>query len=483
MLSFCKLYKTTFQKSHHSTITFSLILDQHLNMAPWLSNNIITRVCLAIDPPAIREDQGDILVRLSERPEDHLLLKSSSLKECTEWFQHHTEWESYGGPIDTTTIVDPVTMKHVTIYNYYMSGFLEGGKAVWLIHNDVSSDSSDSAPCLSIRTEDEYHSYRYTYSGPIIDTDLTTNFVDHTSNQQWSWIYDEWNFPDISNGYETAINEYKTLFRFMFGLDPCLAGKKHDLPAIATWPTNGSNEERTEAHAHLCEPGDDYDEICWAVTLIHAEHFANVAVRADYHNCLPAIAPHLISVLMALPRLWEAIAEEPRWWIGLALLLRAEDIYTECLRHLVGSCCLKCQDLPDCQDLDIDNLRYRIYRLRDPLIEANNKLHLQLDRLSLSPYTVYHPWEKKDSPGEKTLPVLWYHLQSLFLKPRRDPHNPRPPKKSWSHRVDFLARSIFAQRIKDLHQTQLSKRPGDGPSRWNGLWDCCQGIAGLKFYG
>jgi hypothetical protein len=105
-------------------------------------------------------------------------------------------------------------------------------------------------------------------------------------------------------------------------------------------------------HSQSCRNGEDYDTICWVTTLVLGQHLANVAVRANYRMCLLGIAPRLIKEMTALPKLWEAIAEEPRWWIGFAVLLLADDIFAECLRQIVGSSCLSCQPLPDCLGLD-----------------------------------------------------------------------------------------------------------------------------------
>jgi hypothetical protein len=164
-----------------------------------------------------------------------------------------------------------------------MSAFQERGKAVWLIHNDMSLNPIDSvAPCMARRNEFT----GATYSAPIIHTDMTTNFVDHYSNQEWGLF-------KTPLGYQNATNEYKTMFCLMFDLDPCLAGKPTNIPA----------DERKKACIHFCEAGDDYDEIFWAVTLMHAEHLANVAVRAEYHGCLSATTPRMILILMALPRI------------------------------------------------------------------------------------------------------------------------------------------------------------------------------------
>jgi hypothetical protein len=80
--------------------------------------------------------------------------------------------------------------------------------------------------------------------------------------------------------------------------------------------------------------------------------------------------------------------------------------------------------------------------------------------------------------------VLWYHIQTLLLRPRQDR---RSPPKTRAERIDFVARSIFAQRVKDFHQTQLSKRQGDDPCHAFLLGmvmvdDCGRGVASLKFW-
>lgn len=75
------------------------------------------------------------------------------------------------------------------------------------------------------------------------------------------------------------------MFRLMFGLNPCLDDQQMDTLAGET----GADYMRFR------KPGDDLDEIAWAVTLVHAEHLANVAVQASYHGCLPAIACQIVS--------------------------------------------------------------------------------------------------------------------------------------------------------------------------------------------
>lgn len=198
-------------------------------MAPWLSNHIFIRVSMAINPSAVQEYRGDSIASLSERPEDHFLLNSKSLKKCTDWFQPRGNFELYNGPANTLEGFDPLTKEEFPIYTYYMSGFLEEKHAMWLLHSDVSPYSSGLAPCMDICPEGDERSRKCKYSGPIIDTDMTTNFVGQYSNQNWSWFHDRWEFSDISSGYKASVKEDKTMFRLMFGPNPSIANQQMDL--------------------------------------------------------------------------------------------------------------------------------------------------------------------------------------------------------------------------------------------------------------
>lgn len=338
-------------------------------MAPWLSNDIMTQVSAATNPPVVKKYGGDTVVRLSERPEDHILMNSKALKKCSNWFQPRGDWELYGssGPANTLTVFDPLTREHFPIYNYYMSGFLEGEHGLWLLHSYMSPYSSGLAPCMIISPEGWERSPKCKYAGSVSHTDLTTNFVGHYGNQNWSWIHGDWEFDDAPNGYKSAVKEYKTMFWLMFEDRFCLNGQQLGLPA---------------------------EEGSRAITLIHAEHLANVAVRVNYHNCLHAIARQLVSILMNLPRIWQAIAEEPRWWIGFAVLVHADEIYTESFRYLVGSCCLTCHELPDCMDFNSNELSYEILKQRVQLAEINLRLRRELDLMSPKPYAAANYFEQ-----------------------------------------------------------------------------------------
>ncbi|KAE9966747.1 hypothetical protein BLS_006819 [Venturia inaequalis] len=343
-------------------------------MAPWLSTEILNQVYTTIDPLAVQEYGGDTIIRFSERPEDRLLMNSKSLKKCSNWFQPRGDWELYGdtGPTNTLTSLDPLTNEYFPIYSYYMSGFIEEGYGLWLLHSDMGPFSSGLAPCMAICSDGEERSRKCKYAGPIVDTELTTNFVSHYSNQNWDWNNGDWEFDDIPAAYRAAVKEYKTMFCLMFGNSPCLNGQELGLV---------SADAGTD-YARFRKLVDDDNETLWAITIVHAEHLANVAVRADYHGCLPAIACQIVSVVMALPRIWQAIAEEPRWWIGFAILLHADEIYAESLRYLVGSSCLTCAELPNCLEFNAKELSYEILRHRVPLAENNLKLRRELDLMS-----------------------------------------------------------------------------------------------------
>lgn len=182
------------------------------------------------------------------------------------------------------------------------------------------------------------------------------------------------------------------MFLLMYGHDPCL-------------------RDSTD----LYSPGDDYNEICWAHTLIYAEHFANVAVRANYHSCLPSIAALIVLSLMVLPRLAEAIAEEPRWWIGLAVLVRAEKIYSECFRHLIGGFCIEQHEHPDSLDLCVSKLIHDIVRRRIDATNVNDGLRRDLERLLSRPYSGgkhYRVDARIKSLGQGVL-SRWYHSSHL----------------------------------------------------------------------
>ncbi|TID27054.1 hypothetical protein E2P81_ATG01509 [Venturia nashicola] len=173
-------------------------------MAPWLSNEILTQVSTAVDPLAVQDYGGDTILRLSERPEDHLLMNSESLKKCSNWFQPRGEWDLYGdsGPANTLTAFDPLTNEYFPIYNYYMSVFIEEEHGLWLLHSDMGPLSSGLAPCMAICFDGEERSRKCTYSGPIIDTEMTTNFVEEKLESRLLKLLEEAKFL-----VETAIGQ------------------------------------------------------------------------------------------------------------------------------------------------------------------------------------------------------------------------------------------------------------------------------------
>jgi hypothetical protein len=107
-------------------------------MAPYMSDRVRLSVIDGIRTQPVRQDEGDIFIRLSEASEDHLLVKSSLLKKHTNWFQprapSNSTWLA-----DTSTVTHPSTGKLVVVYNYYLSAFMEEGGTAWLLHNFVGS--------------------------------------------------------------------------------------------------------------------------------------------------------------------------------------------------------------------------------------------------------------------------------------------------------------------------------------------------------
>jgi hypothetical protein len=315
--------------------------------------------------------------------------------------------------------------------------------------------------------------YKYQIYKPFYETGIIANFVRCDS---------AWRQTLFDNGCDAAILEYKTLFSFLLDqnshlLEPLEDNEEIGLASMVydyyprCWITSRINWP--EDFPTACSDGEDNDTVSWATTLVRAEHIANVTVRADYHLCLSGIASRLIAALHILPRLWEAIAVEPRWWMSLAVLLQASDIYAEGLRHIIGNFCLTCKPLSEFNGYDLKDLRSLIFERREILHNANEKIRLELDRMSLSPYTIYS-WSSS-------------LIYTVLLRPRNVEWS---PPKTRRQRVDFIARSIFAQWIKDLHQTQLSQRQGDDPCEDGrgseylpAINECCHNVEKLKFWG
>lgn len=80
-------------------------------------------------------------------------------------------------------VVHPVINEAMLIYNYFLSGFIEEKKGVWLLHTDMSGDAKQSGLCMAICSKGEHRSHVCKYSPSIISTNMTTHFVGHYSCQ------------------------------------------------------------------------------------------------------------------------------------------------------------------------------------------------------------------------------------------------------------------------------------------------------------
>lgn len=64
---------------------------------------------------------------------------------------------------------------------------------------------------------------------------------------------------------------------------------------------------------------------------------ANIVAMAEYWDLLPKVASQLVQYLLAMPGLWKDVAAFPLLYLALGKKLRSTEIYSDALRHFIGS--------------------------------------------------------------------------------------------------------------------------------------------------
>jgi hypothetical protein len=75
-------------------------------------------MALGMQPPQLKFKDGDVLIRLSDDPNDHLLLHSHLLGEASERFRLRFKNSSFAG---SRTVINPNTNENVTIFEYHLA--------------------------------------------------------------------------------------------------------------------------------------------------------------------------------------------------------------------------------------------------------------------------------------------------------------------------------------------------------------------------
>lgn len=188
-----------------------------------------------------------------------------------------------------------------------------------------------------------------------------------------------------------AVRNHKILFRLLYGL-----------PAFS-------------------QPMPKVDE--WLIGKV-AMCVTDVVVYAELYGLLEHVAAGVVGALLGLPDIWDDVAREPAFYLSLAVKLRAEALFADAFRHLVGgSYGLSAHH----SDLRCDaELELLIYKKREGLAGYARSLRAGLHRIAVSSRPDYN-WKGK----------IYRWVPDVFLDSKRHKYTED------MHR--YLARSIYGE--------------------------------------
>ncbi|KAF2143884.1 uncharacterized protein K452DRAFT_307237 [Aplosporella prunicola CBS 121167] len=226
-----------------------------------------------LDVPSLRLERGDVIIRLSERPEDTLLLHSSLLKQFI--YFEPTLNGRWGRPFVELPVPQPQQSGNepsITVWQYVLA---------------LTEDTS----ALLLRCANDQTSFQFTeyfFGLPFHMSEYTAGLSRREDLISW---------PDKST--QQAVNAHKALFRLLYGL-----------------------------YVNLDFTPDPESAI---------RCMADVTAYAEFYGMLDIVRPAITETLLDIQGLWEDVAWKPLFYLGLAAKLRCECIYDDALKHVVFS--------------------------------------------------------------------------------------------------------------------------------------------------
>lgn len=250
------------------------------------------RIRLELPFESLKVNGGNVVVFLSDEPQDTLVLDSKVLAASSPRFK--ARFGRFAAMRVSKTVELP-DWGPLNIYTYRM------------IYADGSFIISDEVgilfPCYRSAEADQLQQDKplefppgdHFYLPPLHGSDLCEG-IPHPTRYSLG-ARPHFNRSEPLTVYRNTIKAYKILFSLVHG-------RRVDLEEL------------------------EYD----AALL----HLTDVVALAEYHGFLPVIAVQVRELLVNLPGFWKDVSKSPRFYLIIASKLRSYDIFSDALRHFIG---------------------------------------------------------------------------------------------------------------------------------------------------
>ncbi|KAI6856000.1 hypothetical protein KC338_g8637 [Hortaea werneckii] len=367
--------------------------------------------------PALRFDDGDVVVKLGVEPHSHLLVHSEMIKLAMPTLapMFKAEWST------SETIVHPTKGNEVKVFSLGMKSvdntlLLEGKDVDLLEECSVLFNRSELAP------------------------------------DGWPVLRDS-QYSEVSLELHAEMAEFahRVIFALLYGYDV-------EIEALtARW-----------------EDPDGFGPQC-VCPIRSTEMTMQILSYAEYYGCFDRILPLFRDIVLEEGEsMWIDVAERPRFYLQLALKLQSTKLYCDALRHLIvqnrfdertpewATCNYKERSLnPDRAPWTILNMTQEEYSAKfqpslNELDAVIGRLERNLHQLQLQPY--HYRFSCERATARTTF------LNFLTRQAKRHPH--RSDNAHLWERSEFLARSLWGQwLVQQLHGEYVYTGGGSGKDR------------------
>ncbi|KAI6816105.1 hypothetical protein KC332_g7997 [Hortaea werneckii] len=364
--------------------------------------------------PALRFDDGDVVVKLGVEPHSHLLVHSERVKLAMPTLapMFKAEWST------SETIVHPVTGKEVKVYSLGMK-------------------SVDSTLLLEGKDVDlqEEHSVLFNRSELLAD----------------GWpVLDS---ASLSMELHAVMAEFahRVIFALLYGY-----------------------EVQTAALTARWEDSDGFGPRCVS-PLRYTETVMQILSYAEYYGCFDRILPAFREIVLEEGEsLWRDVAERSYFWIQFAMKLQSTKIYCDAVQHYIvqNRSDERTPEWATCNYTERPSDRYEapwyfLNMMQEEYTEkiqpALNKLDAVLGRLERNLHQLQlQPYHYRFSCERATARTTF--LNFLTRQAKRHPH--RSDNAHLWERCEFLARSLWGQwLVQQLHGEHVYTGGGSGKDR------------------
>ncbi|KAK3715705.1 hypothetical protein LTR37_006930 [Vermiconidia calcicola] len=235
-------------------------------------DQFFSNLSLYLPPQNLQFEGGNVIIKLSDRVEDQLLLHESVLSAASERFRLRFSNHAFAGPREATS---PRTGKSVKVYEYQLTS------------TDDTFCLTDEGEAESKDQPDDTHFWHAFQGSALVEGFLRRNYGPEIGLSGYT-------YQDLR---AQVVFEHKLLFATLY-----------DQPFDTDFP-HSSNAVYT---------------------------LTEIAALAHYYLLLPSVAGRLASRFEAVPGIWEDVARNSTFYLALSTKLRSANIFEDALRHYVG---------------------------------------------------------------------------------------------------------------------------------------------------